>query len=61
MVEVLRDSSGEFIEFTFLGKSTENVVFRRKEALDATEDILNDNGIRKQYSPDIAPIWNLKK
>jgi S1-C subfamily serine protease len=61
MVEVLRDSSGEFIEFTFLGKSTENVVFRRKEVLDATEDILNDNGIRKQYSPDIAPIWNRKK
>jgi hypothetical protein len=61
MVEVLRDSSGEFVEFTFLGESSENVVFRRKEVLDATEDILKDNGIRKQYSPDIAPIWNRKK
>jgi hypothetical protein len=46
---------------SLLGKSSENVVFRRKEVLDATEDILKDNGIRKQYSPDIAPIWNRKK
>ncbi len=61
MVGVLRDVSGEFVEFTFLGKYTENVVFKRKEVLDATEEILNDNGIRKQYSPDIAPIWNQKK
>lgn len=61
MVGVLRDVSGEFVEFTFLGKYTENVVFKCKEVLDATEEILNDNGIRKQYSPDIAPIWNQKK
>jgi PDZ domain len=61
MVEVLRDASGEFVQFTFLGKHAENVVFKRQEVLDATEEILNDNGIRRQFSPDIAPIWNLKK
>ena len=61
MVEVLRDVSGEFVEFTFLGKNAENIVFKRNQVLDATEEILNDNGIRKQYSLDIAPIWNQKK
>lgn len=61
MVGILRDASGEFVDFTFLGRFTENIVFRRKEAVDATEEILNDNGIRKQYSPNIEPIWNQKK
>jgi hypothetical protein len=34
------------------------IVFKRKETLDATEEILTDNGIRQPYSKDIAPIWN---
>ena len=34
------------------------LVFKRQEALDATEEILSDNGIRQPCSPDIAPIWN---
>jgi S1-C subfamily serine protease len=61
LVEVLRDATGEFVEFKFLCKFTDTIVFNRKEALDATEEILSDNGIRGQYSPDIAPIWNAKK
>jgi len=61
LVEVLRSATGEFIEFTFQGQATDAIVFNRKEALDATEQILNDNGIRQQYSPDIAPIWSQKK
>jgi S1-C subfamily serine protease len=35
--------------------------FNRKEALDATEEILSDNGIREQCSPDVAPSWNRGK
>jgi PDZ domain len=61
MVEVLRDATGEFIEFTFDGNETDTVVFKRKEVLDSTEEVLSDNGIRQQYSADIAPIWNQKK
>jgi S1-C subfamily serine protease len=61
MVEVLRDATGEFVEFTFHGNFTDTIVFKRKEAMDATEEILNDNGIRQQCSPDIAPIWNQAK
>jgi len=61
MVDVIRDTTGEFIEFTFHGNETDSIVFKRKEALNATEEILNDNGIRQQCSPDIAPIWSQKK
>ena len=57
LVEVIRDATGEYIEFTFQGRATDAIVFNRKEALEATEDILSDNGIRQQCSPDIAPIW----
>jgi hypothetical protein len=58
LVETLRDSSGEFVEFTFRGKYSEKIVFNRLEALEATEEILNDNGIRQQCSSDVAPVWN---
>jgi hypothetical protein len=61
MVEVIRDATGEFIELTFLGNETDTIVFNRKEALDATEEILSENGIRQQFSSDIATIWNQKK
>ena len=61
MVEVIRDATGEFVEFTFHGNETDTFVFKRKEALDATDEILSDNGIRQQCSADIAPIWNQKK
>ena len=61
LVETLRDATGEFVEFTFHNREHELIVFRRKEVLEVTEDILNDNGIRRQCSGDIAPIWNQGK
>jgi hypothetical protein len=61
MVEVLRDATGEYVEFKFTCKFTDTIVFRRTDALEATEEILSDNGIRDQCSPDIALIWNAKK
>jgi S1-C subfamily serine protease len=61
MVEVLRDATGEYVEFTFHGKFTEAIVFKRKDAQAATEEILRDNGIREQCSPDVAPVWNHAK
>jgi hypothetical protein len=60
LVEVIRDATGEFIALTFQGQATNLIILNRKEALDATEEILSDNGIRHQCSPDIAPIWNKK-
>jgi S1-C subfamily serine protease len=61
LVEVLRDASGQFVEFTFYGRYTDKIVFERKEALAATEEILNDNGIRQQCSPDMSKVWDLSK
>jgi S1-C subfamily serine protease len=60
-VEVIRDSTAEYLELTFHGKETDMLVFKRKELVDATEEILSDNGIRQQCSADIAPVWNQAK
>ena len=61
LVEVLRDLTDEFVEFKFRGRFSEIIVFNRKEALEATEEVLNDNGIREQCSTDVAPSWNRGK
>jgi S1-C subfamily serine protease len=60
LVELLRDSSGDFLEIDFVDRGTEKLVFRRKEIMAATEEILSNNGIRKQYSDDLAAIWEKK-
>ena len=39
----------------------EPLVFRRAEVLQATEDILADEGIRKQYSDDLENVWHKGK
>jgi S1-C subfamily serine protease len=61
LAELLRDAKDEFIEFRFAGRDAETMVFRRQEIAAATEEILTDNGIRKQFSDDIAAVWNGKK
>jgi len=60
LVEVLRDSRDEFIEIAFDRRSAESPIFRRTELLQATEEILSDNGVRAQGSPDMLEIWNAK-
>jgi hypothetical protein len=35
-------------------------VFPRKEVLASIEDILTDNGVRSQGSPDTLAVWNAK-
>lgn len=57
LVELVRDSKDEFLEFKFAEIEVETLVFRRQEMLDATEDILTDNGVRKQYSDDLNAVW----
>ncbi|HJT33843.1 MAG TPA: trypsin-like peptidase domain-containing protein [Pirellulales bacterium] len=57
LAELLRYTQSEYIEFKFAGKGTETLVFRRQEIADATEEILNDNGIRKPCSDDLASVW----
>jgi S1-C subfamily serine protease len=60
LVEVLRDLQDPFVTFEFAGMGTETLVFPRKETVAATDEILNDNGIRSQGSPDAMAVWNAK-
>ncbi len=60
-VELLRDSKDTFVELTFYGRFSDKIVFNRKEALTATEEVLNDNGIRHQCSPDMLKVWDISK
>jgi len=60
LVQLIRDSKDEFIVLAFDSNASETCVFPRKEMLAATDDILTDNGIRSQGSPDILAIWNAK-
>jgi len=59
LVERLRDSKDEFLTIEFAGHA-ETLVFPRREMLAATEDILTDNGVRSQGSPDMLAIWNAR-
>jgi S1-C subfamily serine protease len=60
LVEVLRDARQEYITFAFWGMNTETLVFTRAQIERSTEEILNDNGIRAQGSPDLMALWNAK-
>jgi S1-C subfamily serine protease len=60
LVEVLRDAKGESITVAFYDKDGETLVFPRQAMLAATDDILTDNGVRSQGSPDTLAIWNAK-
>ena len=60
LVTVLRDTQDEFITIKFAGRGTEALVFVRKDIVAATDDILNDNGVRAQGSADMLKIWSTK-
>lgn len=62
LVEYLRDSKDEFSILEFDRRiNSETFVFPSTEMLKATDDILSDNGIRSQGSPDTLAIWNAAK
>ncbi len=58
LVEVLRDCKDEFITIQFDIHRAETLVFRRAEMTAATDEILTDNGVRSQGTPDLMAIWN---
>ncbi len=60
LVQLLRDSEERFITIEFDNFRGETLVFSRTEVLAATEDILTNNGLRSQGSPDAMAIWNAK-
>ena len=58
LVKVIKDSDEDYLEFTFFDKGQEILIFDRDELLEATEEILDDNSIRKQGSDRFMDIWD---
>jgi S1-C subfamily serine protease len=61
LVALLRDLKEELVVLRFDQHDGETMVLPRKTMVEATDDILSDNGIRSQGSPDMMAIWNGKK
>ena len=57
LVELLKDNKDQFVIFRFANSQSECIVFDRQEIESATEEILNENGIRNQYSDDLKAVW----
>ncbi|HTV62121.1 MAG TPA: trypsin-like peptidase domain-containing protein [Verrucomicrobiae bacterium] len=60
LVKILRDAKDDFTTVECYTQYTETMVFPTAQMLAATDEILNDNGIRSQGSPDVMAIWNGK-
>jgi S1-C subfamily serine protease len=60
LVEILRDTKDEFIRVECYNRFGETMIFPRAAMLAATDDILTDNGVRSQGSPDMLAIWSAK-
>jgi S1-C subfamily serine protease len=60
LVAVLRDLKDPFVTFEFDQKGGEALVFSRAAIAAATDEILTDNGVRAQGSPDELAVWTGK-
>jgi hypothetical protein len=57
LVALLRDLKDPFVTVEFDQKGNEALVFSRTAMVAATEEILTDNGVRAQGSPDMLKVW----
>jgi S1-C subfamily serine protease len=60
LVALLRDLKDPFVTIEFDQKSAESLVFARQAIMAATDEILTDNGVRAQGSPDTLAVWQAK-
>jgi S1-C subfamily serine protease len=60
LVAVLRDLKDPYVTIEFDQKGSESLVFERAAIVAATEEILTDNGVRAQGSPDTLAVWQGK-
>jgi S1-C subfamily serine protease len=60
LVALLRDLRDPFVTIEFDQKGNEALVFARTAMLAATDDILTDNGVRAQGSPNMMEVWQDK-
>jgi len=57
LVEVLHDLKEPFVTIRFANGGNEALVLPRADTVAATEQVLRDNGIRDQASPELLKIW----
>lgn len=57
LVALLRDLKDEYLVIELEGRGGEALVFPRSEMAAATDEILMDNGVRAQGSPDMLAVW----
>jgi S1-C subfamily serine protease len=57
LVELIRDSDDDFLEFGFYDDGQETLIFDREELVEVTEELLEDNSIRRQGSKRFMDIW----
>lgn len=58
LVEILRDADGEFVDIRFFDTIGDQITLDRQAALDATEALLEDNGILRQGSRELLEVWS---
>jgi S1-C subfamily serine protease len=58
LVAVLRDLKDPYVTIEFDQRGGEALVFERQAMVAATEEILNDNGVRAQGSADTLEVWS---
>lgn len=57
LVGTLRDLDEDFVTFEFHDTTQELLVFDRIEIEESTEQILEDNSIRRRMSSSVLPVW----
>lgn len=57
LVALLRDLKDEFVRFESDHRGGETLVFRHAEMLAGVEEILNDNSLRAQGTPELMAVW----
>ena len=55
--ELLQTGTDEYVKIELKGCATRLLTFRRDEIADATEEILEDEGIRSQFSDDLDDVF----
>jgi S1-C subfamily serine protease len=57
LVEVLRDSTDEFITFNFSGHRAEVLILSRKDMAAVTQEVMEENGIPRRGSAELLEVW----
>lgn len=57
LIELVRDSDEQHLVFEFHDDNQEVIIFDREELLEATEEIMDDNSIRRQGSDRFMTVW----